>query len=514
MKKNYPRFLFSFLLICIIGSVNAQSREFENVMKIELKNTTTIKNNNQIVGYAFFYKLEKMKKAALYRLEILDENLKSIGSNEFEGSKELELMSSTYESGMLMLAFSDAKKTDDYEKFVKVFDLKGKEKGLVPYDPDKVKKGMFGAAIAEQMSEYYNGYSNVEGKGFVCVYQSKAKVGGADIQFVDLNGKLKWEKNISADKGDRMDLYLTASTPNAIIFFCSERSGVMEKDSKNFLIGLDPTTGKELYKKSMEVKDLAIEPMFFKQDESGKTKMISILSHEEDKFYSAKPIGFNIIDLNDKTGEFTQQKNFTYENDLSKVLDMKSESKSEEGYLKIHDVMLMPDGSKVMVGEFYRRTISVLGGAMKVLSRGTNSAAASQISIGDAFLLRIDKNNNPTALEKIEKSVDRVPLPQDGLPLGLVQRWLGLEGWFGYLYSDEISSTKKTVLFTGEFEGDKYGTSAITFDEKKGYKVKRFNIEKEKKERVYLRRGKPGHVLVTKYNAKTKILKVNLERVD
>lgn len=513
MTKFYPRIFLIFLLMCIFGSANAQSREFENVVAVELKNTVSIKNNNTIVGYAFFYKLEKMKKAALYRLEILDENLKSIGSNEFEGPKDLYLESSLYESGNLLLAFYDPKKKDDFEKFVKVYDLKGKEKGMVGYDPEKVKKGMFGAAVADQMESYYNGYSNVEGKGFVCVYQSKAKVGGADIQFIDLNGKLKWEKNISGDKGDRMDLYLTGTTPNAILFFCSERSGFMDKDSKNYLIGLDPTTGKELYKKTMEVKDLALEPMFFKQDENGKTKMISIITNESDKFYSAKPIGFTEIDLNDKTGEFVKQINFTYENDLSKVMDMKSESKTEDGYIKIHDVMLMPDGSKVMVGEFFRRTVSAMGTAMKVLSRN-GSGSAAQISIGDAFLLRIDKNNKPTALEKIEKSVDRVPLPYDGMPLGLVQRWLGLEGWFGYMYSDEISPTKKTVLFHGEFEGEKYGTSAITFDDKKGFKVKKFNIEKEKKERVYLRRGKPGHVLVTKYNSKTKILKVNLERVD
>ena len=513
MKKCYPQFLLNLLLMCLIGNANAQSREFENVMSVELKNTVTIKNNNTIVGYAFFYKLEKMKKAALYRLEILDENLKSIGSNEFEGSKELILEGAIYESGNILLGFSDPKKTDDYEKFVKVFDLKGKEKGLISYDPEKAKKGMFGAAVAEQMSNYYNGYNNVEGRGFVCVYQSKAKVGGADIQFIDLNGKMKWEKNISADKGDRMDLYLTATTTNAIIFFCSERGGIMDKDSKNFIIGLDPLTGKQLYKKSMEIKDLALEPMFFKQDEKGGTKMISILSHEDDKFYSAKPIGFNLIDFNDKTGEFTQQTNFTYENDLSSVLDMKNENKSEDGYIKIHDVMLMDDGGKIIVGEFFRRTVSAGGVALKMLTRG--NAAAAQISIGDAFLLRIDKNNKATSLEKIEKSVDRVALPADGMPLGLVQRWLGLEGYFGYMYSDEgLGGNKKSFLVRGEFEGERYGTSAVTFDEKKGYKVKKFTIEREKKERVYLQRGKPGHVLVTKYNSKAKTLNVNLERIN
>ncbi len=191
---------------------------------------------------------------------------------------------------------------------------------------------------------------------------------------------------------------------------------------------------------------------------------------------------------------------------------MKGESKSEDGYMRIHDVCLMADGSKVLVGEFYRRTVSAMGVASKVLGGG---GAVAQISLGDMFLLRIDKNNNPTMLEKIEKGTERIPLPTDGLSLGLIQRWLGQEGFFGYLYTDEdASSGRKTVLVKGALEGEKYGRSAITFDEKKGYKIKKFDNAKEKHETIYLRRAKPGFILVMKYNSKKKTVSLNLEKVD
>jgi hypothetical protein len=500
------------LALALFEQAGAQSKEFENVIDVTLERTVTIKNNNNIVGYALFYKVDKMKKAALYRLEILDENLKSIGSNEFEGSKELVLLDAVYESEHIMLAFSDPKKTDDFEKFVKIYDLKGKETGMVSYDPEKTKKGMFGAAIADQMERFYNGYNNVEGKGFVCVYQSKAKTGGADIQFIDKSGKLKWEKGLSADKGDRMDLYLTATTPNALIFFCGNRENLMAKDSKNFLLGLSPETGKEIFRKTMEYGDLAWEPMLFKTDNSNNYKLVSTLSHEEDKFYSAKPIGINIANLDDKTGEIKLVKNFLFEKDLSKVLDMKNESKSEDGYIQIHDITLMADGSSVMVGEFFRRTVSALGMAGKILSKGGGSA--SQITIGDLFLLRIDKNNNPVSIEKIEKAPDRVPALGDGIPIGLLQRVLVLDGSFGYVYTDESDPKKRTVLVNGTFEGERYGTNAITFDETKGYKIKKFTVTKEGKEKIYLSRAKPGHLLVMKYQPKEKKISMNLERVD
>ncbi len=166
MKGIFLKMSLAILSLCFIKQADAQSKEFTNVLDVTLERSVTIKNNNTIVGYALFYKVDKMKKAALYRLEILDENLKSIGSNEFEGSKELVLLDAVYESEHIMLAFADSKKTDGYVKFIKVYDLKGKETGMVAYDPEKVKKGMFGGVVAEQMEGLYNGYNNVEGKGF------------------------------------------------------------------------------------------------------------------------------------------------------------------------------------------------------------------------------------------------------------------------------------------------------------------------------------------------------------
>ncbi|MDB5201416.1 MAG: hypothetical protein JWQ27_825 [Ferruginibacter sp.] len=513
MRGFFMKAVFIVSSICCVQQLNAQSKEFENVIEVSLERTVTIRNNNTIVGYALFYKVDKLKKTALYRLEILDENLKSIGSNEFEGSKDLVLLDAVYESEHILMAFSDPKKTDGYDKFVKVFDLKGKETGLVSYDPEKAKKGMFGAAAAQEMERYYNGISNIEGKGFVCLYQSKAKTGGADIQMIDKHGKLKWETNFTADKGDRMDLYLTSATPDALIFFCGERENLMSKDSKNFLLGLNPETGKELYRTPMDNNGLAAEPMFFKTDAAGKFKVISTLSHEEDKFYSAKPIGFSIGDMNSKTGEVKVVKNFLFEKDLSKVLDMKNESKSEDGYMQIHNIIPMADGSTVIVGEFFRRTVSAMGAAFKVLNGGGGSA--SQITMGDMFLLRLDKNNNAVAIEKIEKKPRRIPTMADGLPLGLTQRVMKMDGWFSYRYTDEMGdANKKTVIANGSFEDENYGTSAISFDEKKGYKLKKFTIEPEKKETVYITRAKPGHVMVMKYNSKEKKMTLNLERVN
>jgi hypothetical protein len=511
MKKIKFAFTLSALLSAF--SVFSQSKILENVVDVEVRSACEIVNNKQIVGYAFFYKIDKMKKSALYRLSILDENLKEIGSNEFEGAKDLVLKRAVYESEHLFLSFYDSEKKDGYEKFVKVFDLKGKETGTVSYDPEKVKKGMFGAAVAASMETFYEGTDNVEGKGFVTVYQSKAKRGGVDIQMIGLNGNLKWEQSIIGDKGDRSDLYLLGTTPNTILFFEMDRGSVMNKDADIFLVGLSAENGKELFKKPMDINGFSYEPMLIKNSTDGKLKIVSTIYNSDGKFLTAKPIGFSIADLNDLTGEIKIIKDFSYLNDLGNILDMKNESKSEDGYIKAHNIIIMQDGSMVLVGEFFRKTVSAGGMALKILSRGNGSA--SQATVEDLFLLRFDNNLKATALEKIEKDKVRVPLPTDGLSIGLTIRLLTYEHSFGYMYTDEgMDEKKKTILAKGSFGDEKYGIVAITVDEKKGYTQKRFDIQKEKNIDYAIFRAKPGYVMIMKYNSKEKQISVNLEKIN
>ena len=492
-------------------AVFAQSKVFQNVVEVELQSTIEITNNKQIVGYAFFYKIDKMKKTSLYRLSILDENLKEIGSNEFEGAKDLFLKKAAYESNKLLLNFYDISKKDGYEKFIKIFDLKGKELGNIPYDPEHKKTGMFGSTLAAQMDAYYEGTENIEGKGFVSLYQSKAKTGGADIQMIDLSGKIKWEQNITAEKGDRTDLYLLSTTPNAIILFQMDKSGIMNRDASIFLVGLSTETGKQLYKKSLDIKGISYEPMLIKSSTDGKLKIVSTMSNEADKFLTAKPIGFSIGELNDSTGEIKTIKDFNYLNDLGTVLSMKNESKSDEGYIKAHNICMMQDGSMVMIGEFFRKTVSAVGMAFKIITYGNTSAA--QATIGDMFLLRIDKNLKAKSLDMVEKDKERVLLPTDGIPIGLASRVLTMQHRFGYMYTDEsLDGKKKTVLAKGTFGEDKYGTVALTFDEKKGFTQKHFDFTKEKKVSYNISRGKPGYVMISKYNEKEKTMTINLEK--
>ena len=155
MKTMKMKFTLAALLLCF--GAFAQSKVFDNVVDVEVRSAVEITNNKQIVGYAFFYKIDKMKKAALYRLSVLDENLKEIGSNEFEGPKDLLLTRAVYESNHIYLAFYDEDKKEGYARFVKVFDLKGKETGMIPIlhvFPICLQNARGGASLGKNLTQH------------------------------------------------------------------------------------------------------------------------------------------------------------------------------------------------------------------------------------------------------------------------------------------------------------------------------------------------------------------------
>jgi hypothetical protein len=414
-----------------------------------------------------------------------------------------------------LLSFYDEDKKDGYKRFVKVFDLKGKEIGLVSFDHEKVRKYSNWEEMAATAESVYGGTDNIEGKGFVTIYQSMAETGGVDIQMIGLDGKLNWEKNITAEKKDFTDLYLLGTTNNTIIMFQTDRKENSKKDATIFMLGLNIENGKELFKKPLDIKGLTYEPMLLKKSNDGKLRIVSTIANASDKFDKAKPNGISIAELDDLTGDIKTIKDFNFKDDLGTVLKMKNENKSKEGYIKAHDVLIMADGSMVIVGEFFRKTVRGVGLAMTLLGGMGAVSASSQASIEDMFLLRIDNNLKATSLEKIEKDRKNIPMYNDFISIGLMARLLSQNHEFGYMYSDEgMDGKQKTIVARGAFGKEKYGTLAITVDENKGYSTKRFNLKKEKKVSYYISRGKSGYVMVSKYNSKEKTVTLNLEKVN
>lgn len=493
----------SFLTIAT--NLFAQSKEFEDVLKVKLRNTAVIQNNQVVVGYAFLYVIKSSKKSATYRMQILDENLKTIGNTEFVGGPDVVLTSALYESDHLMFAFNDYKiPVNAYNKvrltqYVRVYDLNGNKTGEVYFEPAAGNKGLLGEEMAEANAEDTNGFENVPGLGFISVYQNQLRSGGTKLQMISETGKLKWEKLLTAQKGLVMDSYLLGTTSRTIFMFEGLRKNVLSFDEDIFLVGLDAATGEQRFRKPLSKGNYVYEPQYFKPSNESKMYMTSIITDVNSRFLNAKPLGFSVAILDDLTGDIEALKDFIYEQDLNSVMNMTG-TKSDQGYLQVNDIVFLKDRSKIVIGEFFNITKGTIG--------------MSNATLGDAFMLRISPDDKVVALDKISQLPARKKTLGYG-SIGAIQKYMKSQGYFGYRYTDQDANADRvSVIIYGQFEGKEKGLNTITFTGEPGYKTKTFPIKEKQGEDIAVFRAKPGHVLVSKYNAKEKKISLNLERVD
>ena len=520
MKK----FILAFGILCAVGTicnpvdVRAQTAEIESADEIESGDLLPIKNGSSVSGYAFVAKLDNDKEMKKMRLKIFDENLKEAGSSDFEIPKNASIRQAFFEGGALMLAVEEYTSSKDKKEFVKIFQLDSKATTSVTYEPDEEEKksGLFGKAIAANSTVPFKGrFKTVEGLGLLCTYTSTNKNGGLTAQLVGTDGRRKWKRKITGSEDKRMDVHLLTTTPKTILFFASLRDGIMDRDSKNLLIGLDAESGRQVFRKTLEVGKEAWEPVFFKTmpgDDANTLTVCNMVSDVEDKFYKATNTGFNYGKLDLTTGDFTDMKTVDYSEQLSKVLTMKNESKSEEGYLFIEDLIAMPDNSLVVVGEFFRNTVSASGVAMTLLSRGEAAGTLEQGTIGDMFALRLSPEGTLQSMDKLDKDVRRCQA-FTGISTGLLCRYMAAMGSFSYQYTDELADNRKTVIVASNMKSGENGINAVTFTPGKGYKVKNLVSNKDGGKYAVLQ-GKPGHVLVLKSDRKGKKATMSFQKVD
>lgn len=518
MKKYFFSLLAAGVLCTTLPSIShAQTAELENIGEVVSGRIRPVRTGGAVVGYAFVYKLDNSKKGTAYRLQLLDENLKTIGTSDFESDRSATLIDALYEGGTVALVFEDAPQRMGVapNQYVKTFNVETKATTTVSYERDAEDKnsGLFGRAMAQSTNGLYDQFTTVEGEGFLTIYTSQNKNGGLGIQLIGTDGTRKWRRKLMGTDNARMDARLLGTAGKTILFFGSTRSSIMSRDAKNYLIGLDGATGQQLFRKPLESQGVASEPVFVKTLPDGRALVCNMLSDADENFSSARHTGFNYGYLNQATGELTDVKTIDYSKDLASVLAMKNDTKSEEGFLHISNIIPMPDNSMMIVGEFFRRTVSAGGMAAAVLTGG-NSNAAAQGTIGDLFVLRVQPDGAVANLEKVEKAPVRVNAVT-GISIGMLGRLMELARVFDYQFTDELEDHRKVVVIDGKLDGNASRTvSAISLHPQKGLKIKNLTPTVENGEEYFAVPAKPGYALLMKRNKRTKRASLQLERLD
>ena len=231
---------FTFLMLLCMQSMMAQSRVFKQVAEGISTTTKTIFQDNAVVGYVAFTKLEKASKDSFnYKLIIMDENLNNIGEQNLK-DVSLSLTSVGFESDILCLSFfsssvadeiftnkSQARSARDNAKNTinnKFMSLGGKiiKTQIINVDADMVVGySSFIKRSLESSIGTQGTVKNVPGKGFAFMYADNSK---GEVLFYDTKGEVVWKKTMT-------------KYPINIMLTNSKGVYVLSKTNKNNSIG-------------------------------------------------------------------------------------------------------------------------------------------------------------------------------------------------------------------------------------------------------------------------------------
>src|ERR1700759_1646763 len=103
MKKTL--FMAFALMLAFVYKADAQSKVFKEVSDEISSTTEPITQDNALVGYLVFTKLEKASEDSFnYKITIMDENLNDIGTVKFR-QENLYLQGVSFEQNMLCLGY-------------------------------------------------------------------------------------------------------------------------------------------------------------------------------------------------------------------------------------------------------------------------------------------------------------------------------------------------------------------------------------------------------------------------
>ncbi|MGN6268039.1 MAG: hypothetical protein ACTHM5_20345 [Ginsengibacter sp.] len=264
MKKP----VLTLLLSVAIFVTTAQTKVFKEVSEDIATQTRGIIQDNSLVGYVIFTRLEKASADSFnYRISLMDENLNDIGTVNFT-EIGLDLEAVTFDQDVLCLAYlkssaqgkvfknrRQARKTDvEDDVLIQFLTLNGQitKTNSLPVNLNSTVTMTATSVWGFGNSYEYTGtlkhqvqLQNVSGKGFACFY---GDADGCNLIAYDFKGNQLWKKSID----DKQAFALIASKSD-IYLLEKEKQKYIEGGGS--LTGFNFEDGKSYPKIAMEDKD-------------------------------------------------------------------------------------------------------------------------------------------------------------------------------------------------------------------------------------------------------------------
>ena len=507
--NTFIRASCTLLIALIIGlsaftPAYAQEKAITGVVNANLRNFGAITNAGEVSGYYFFYETGAPKrKERKFVVSLLDQNLDQIGQKSYTGSYATTLEEGVYNGNVLALKFSDFKE----ETFtIRLLDRNGEQIGSrkVPYGVmDDPRYKTSGGASAAGMSDQT--LFAVPGRGFVN-YAVDTRKGAMSptyytIQFIpDDNDREKaWTLKSNPEGDDYEIASFLAAGENVLVSTVVKRKKLMDRDLEYFVLGVDLTTGKKLFERPVEDDRYAIM-ITNARLQDGVVRYFGQYFEKDAKTAKETSLGLCSFTMA-LDGTISDRRYVSWAGDV--------------GNLFFHDFIPTPSGSIYAVAENYRKSVSVGGIALKLLSKGAGSV--SSVFVEDLYVLKFSPDFALEDISVIEKSKHEVSLPSGAAYMSPQLLSYVVLYYNGY---DYVFTQRKDDLFSVGYmdyekrKGEKnrlvYG--AVNYLDG-GLSTDKVDLDTDA-DALRLLPAKTGYVAVWEYFGKQSKMDIRLERVN
>jgi hypothetical protein len=514
-----------FLVICLLLSgqmLLAQSRSFDDILKLKLKNSGVLMESGQVRGYYYFYTLDKSSEGRRnYLLRIIDENLNDVSSTTIEESKNVALVDAQYNGNQIMLKLLDYQQR--YMHYITFDDMGRQIKKSTRFNLNAFEMASYGTRNAPREN---NSLTDIPGKGFV-EYGLNEKGRGYQITYMpdDRSTSNGWTYSTDLKaKGYQAAGILEVHNDvlyNAVV----RKKTIQHKDAEYFLQGLDLQSGQQLFETPL-AGEYEHQPLTSYIDNStGQVNVMGIYYQPGSAVEHDNGMGLFRLSISEN-GEITDHKYLSWLGDFSRhvATGAKGQMGDDRSYVFFHNIVQNADGSILAVGEQYRRTGDAAGIAVAVLGAMAGYSGASNLTkmvIEDMVIGHFSPDFQIESIQVLEKTKSNFVLPAgyDFMNIHYVAQVINSYGGFDYLFTHKIDHDRATAICYLDHQRQEEGPKKWIFGATT-FKDGTFTADKLvlgnafSEEKIWVMPAKPGYILVSNYLRSEKKLEVHLERIN
>lgn len=513
------------ILIFCVATVNAvaQNLSKQGVLKLNVRSSGPIIQDDQVRGYYYFYKVDKEdRKNDNYLLSLHDENLREIKTVQITRPKTYVLVDGVFNGQAFAFLF---------------FDRRGKTTELITYDRTLKQIGNVTRKVSNKMLlASYNVIVNggepsqaylvpITNHGFVYYGFKEGSKYKYEIQCYNNELKVLWSDYAGNDTNVELaeEGFQDGDFVGSMI---TRKRNITTKDLEYDLVVHRVSTGDELFRVPMMTDKYSVSFSDVFYDKSNQTFVVfGEYNNKTDREMKTISQGFITLTL-DMTGAIVNEKTNSWAKEISAAAPVNERGQFDGNNSRIlfHEFVRTNDGKIFAIGEQYKKAANAAGiaGNVMLAALGGNAGTFSnaQLNVYNMVIFEFTADYTLKKVYVFEKDKNIVTLPSGAEYLSpkLISYYARAHGGFDYAFTqrsvDKSTFQVSYVNYDREKgQASKNVLSSIVYTPEKKFVVDSVPLDR-KSTFYFVNRAKPGYVMVTEYFKKEKRVDSRLEKVN